>query len=30
MVSPVPGIMPRSGRKSTYPRCPDFPSQLYR
>jgi hypothetical protein len=28
MVSPVPGIMPRSGRKSTYPRCPDFPSQL--
>ena len=28
MVSPVPGIMPRSGRKSTYPSCPDFPSQL--
>ena len=21
-------IMPRSGRKSTYARCPDFPSQL--
>jgi len=28
MVSPVPGIMPISGRISTYPRCPDSPSQL--
>ncbi|WP_206110849.1 hypothetical protein, partial [Rhabdaerophilum calidifontis] len=28
MVSPVHGIMPISGRISTYPRCPDFPSQL--
>jgi len=27
-VSPVPGIMPISGRISTYPRCADFPSQL--
>ena len=28
MVSLVPGIMPRSGRKSTYPSCPDSPSLL--
>jgi hypothetical protein len=28
MVSPVHGIMPLSGRKYTYPRCSDFPSQL--
>jgi len=29
MVSPVHGIMPLSGRKSTYPSCSDSPSQLY-
>ncbi len=28
IVSPVPGIMPRSGRKSTYASCPDSPSQF--
>jgi len=28
MVSPVHGIMPISGRNSTYPECPVFPSQL--
>jgi hypothetical protein len=28
MVSPVHGIMPLSGRKSTYPRCSDSPSQI--
>ena len=28
MVSLVPGIMPQSGRQSTYPSCPDSPSQL--
>jgi hypothetical protein len=28
MVSPVHGIMPISGRNSTYPECPIFPSQL--
>jgi hypothetical protein len=28
MVSPVHGIMPLSGRKSTYPSCSDSPSQL--
>jgi hypothetical protein len=29
MVSPVHGIMPISGRNSTYPECPIFPSQLW-
>jgi hypothetical protein len=29
MVSPVHGIMPQSGRKSTYPICSDCPSQLF-
>jgi hypothetical protein len=29
MVSPVHGIMPQSGRKSTYPSCSDGPSQLW-
>ncbi len=28
MVSPVPGIMPQSGRQSTDPSCPDSPSPL--
>ena len=28
MVSPVAAIMPPSGRNSTYPTCPVFPSQL--
>ena len=28
IVSPVPGIMPRSGRKSTYASCPDSSSQF--
>lgn len=28
MVSPVHGIMPISGRNSTYPDCPDSPSHL--
>jgi hypothetical protein len=28
MVSPVHGFMPQSGRKYTYPRCADSPSQL--
>jgi len=29
MVSPVHGIMPLSGRKSTYPSCSDSPSQIF-
>jgi hypothetical protein len=29
MVSPVHGIMPLSGRKSTYPSCSDSPSQIW-